>query len=159
MSTLTLFAIIFVFLLVIGGWVTSEIISNKTTKTNKKYTRQMALMERENHKLQTALIKENDRYTRIKEEYDQLKDAKSQIRILETDYRKLLKQHNHIEEGLEALRKKTTSKKYSSNSLAKDIIIILDEYSPSDDQKEQNKTEETQDTFKRIKSAMGMGGN
>ena len=157
MSTLTTFLFIFVFLLVIGGWITSEVISSKTTKTNKKYAKQLALMERENNKLQVALNNENNRYTHLKDEYDQIKDAKSELRGLNNEVKRLDRQIKRFKEGVEVLRKKTSSKKYSSNSLAKEVATVLDEYAPTDAQKEERRSENTKHTFKRIKTAISGG--
>jgi len=157
MDKLYLFLTIFIVLLIIGGWISAEVISSRTTKSNKKYTKQLALLDRENTKLQAALAKETDRYTNLKEEYDKLREAKAQIRRLELDYKKITKQFNRMSNGIEQLRQKVTSKKYSSNSLAKDIVIMLDEQFPSEEQRKQMEAEGTKDTFKRIKSAMGMG--
>lgn len=155
MSTLTLFAITFVVLLILGGWITSEVISSRTTKSNKKYTKQLALLDRENAKLQKALAKENDRYTMVKEEYDKLRDAKAQIRTLEIDYKKLNKKFKHMSNGIDELRQKVSSKKYHSNSLAKEVIVLLDERFPSDQQRAERETQGTKDTFKRIKETIG----
>lgn len=157
MDKLYLFLTIFTVLLILGGWISAEVISSRTSKSNKKYTKQLALLDRENTKLQSALAKETDRYTHLKEEYDKLRDAKAQIRTLELDYKKLSKQYNRMSHGIDQLRQKVTSKKYSSNSLAKDIVIMLDEQFPSEEQRKQMEAEDSKDTFKRIKSAMGMG--
>jgi len=157
MNKITIFITIFAVLLIIGGWVSAEIVSSRTTKSNKKYTKQLALLDRENNKLQKALDQETDRYTHLKEEYDKLREAKAQIRTLELDYKRSTKQFNRMTKGIEQLRQKVTSKKYSSNSLAKDIVLMLDEQFPSDEQKKQLEAEGSKDTFKRIKSAIGMG--
>jgi len=157
MDKIYLFLIIFVVLLIIGGWISAEVISSRTTKSNKKYTKQLALLDKENTRLQTELAKETDRYTHLKDEYEKLREAKAQIRTLELDYKRITKQYNRMSNGIEQLRQKVNSKKYSSNSLAKDIVIMLDEQFPSEEQRKQAEAEGTKDTFKRIKSAMGMG--
>lgn len=157
MSNITIFFIVFVFLLMVGGWITSEIISSKATKTNKKFRRQVSILEKENTQLQAALTDQIDRYTRIKEEYEKVRDAKAQIRVLETDYKKLSNEFNKFNGGVEVLKQKVSSKKYSSNSLAKDLIGMIDELFPTAEQRLENKADDTRQTFKRIKSAIGMG--
>ena len=157
MSNITIFFIVFVFLLMIGGWITSEVISNKATKKNKKFRRQVSILEKENDQLQASLTDQIDRYTRIKEEYEKVKDAKTQIRALETDYKRLSNEFEKFNKGVEVLQQKVTSKKYSSNSLAKDLIIMIEELFPSQEKRLENKADDTRQTFKRIKSSIGMG--
>ena len=158
MSNLSLFFGIFMVLLILGGWISSEVISNRTTKSNKKFVKQLTKLDRENSKLQGSLNREVDRYTQIKEEYDKLRDAKAQIRTLEVEYKKLTKQYKRTSNGIDVLRQKVGSKKYSSNSLAKDIKVMLEEQFPSEAQKALTKEEATKDRFKRIKSTMDADG-
>ena len=74
MSALTLFFIIFLGVLMVGGWISSEYISHKNSKQSKRFHKEMLRLEKENEKLQNELISQIDRYTRLKADYDNVKD-------------------------------------------------------------------------------------
>lgn len=155
MSALTIFAIIFVFILIAGGWASSEYISHKNAKANKQLRTQVARLEHENDKLTQAMNNQQGQYNHLKSEYDKIKEAKQQIKALETEYRNLSNRYNNFNRGLDVLRKTVTSKKYLNNSLAKEIILLLSEHLPDEKQMEYNKAESSRQAFKRIKDGMG----
>jgi len=154
MSTLTTFVIVFVALLVVGGWISAEYMSGKATRANKKFQKQLARLERENDTLQNQLNTETSRYSALKEEFDKYRDAKDQIRILERDYRKLNSHHNRLTQGIALLRDKMNHKKYSANSLSKDVLYHLDEHCPSDAQIAAAEADTARNKFKRIKESL-----
>lgn len=154
MSALTIFAMIFVLILVIGGWISSEYISAKHAKTNKQLRLSVAKLERENNILQNQLINEGDRNTKLKDDFEKVKDSRQQVRYLEDEYKALNNRYSNLNRGLDTLRKTVTSKKYLNNSLAKEIIMLLNEHLPDEKQAEIKKSEESRQAFKRIKDGM-----
>lgn len=154
MSALTLFVLIFVFILVVGGWVSSEYISHKHSKNNKQLRQQVSKLERENNLLQNQLNSESDKFFKLKDDYEKVKDSKQQIRLLEEEYKALYNRYSNLNRGLDVLRKTVTSKKYLNNSLAKEITILLNEHLPDEKQIEVNKAESSRQAFKRIKDGM-----
>jgi len=157
MSTLTIFAMIFVFILILGGWITSEFISSKNTKLAKELRKHVAKLERENNVLQTHLTKETNKYTKLNEEYDKIKDSKQIIKNMEREYKALQNRYSNNLRGIEVIRKTVSSKKYLNNSLSKEINLLLSEHLPDEKQQEMKKTENSQQAFKRIKDGMGDG--
>lgn len=160
MSTLTIFVVVFVALLIIGGWISAEYMSNKATRANKKFQIQLAKLERECDSLQNQLTTETNRYSSLKEEFEKYRDAKDQIRALEKDYKKLNKQHERVSLGVVLLREKLNHKKYSANSLTKEVLRHLDEHCPSEAQVAISQSESMREKFKRIKQSLsGQNGN
>lgn len=131
-------------------------ISGTAAKANKNLAQRVKALETEKQTLQNELTKSSENYTRVKDQCDRVDDARNQVRSLETNYRKLTNQFNRTSNGIDIIREQISSKKYSSNSLAREVIMLLDEYCPNDDQRKQVKEEKTKDDFKRIKSAMNM---
>lgn len=156
MSNIVIFLIIFVFLLIIGGWITSEIISGAASKNTKKMARQVAILEAEKLTLQSKLAKSSENYKKVKDQCEKIEDARAQVRTLETNYRKLTNQFKRTSTGIDIIREQISGKKYSSNSLAREVLLLLDEHCPNPDQRKQVKEEKTKDDFKRIKTAMSM---
>jgi len=156
MSNIVIFLIIFVFLLIIGGWITSEMISGNASKANKKLARQIAILETEKLTLQSELAKSTESYSKVKDQCDRIEDARVQVRALETNYRKLTNQFKRTSAGIDIIREQISGKKYSSNSLAREVLLLLDEHCPNSDQRKQIKEEKTKEDFKRIKTVMNM---
>ncbi len=156
MSNIVIFLLIFVFLLVIGGWITSEIISTTASKNSKKLVQKFAALEKEHLALQNELAKLTNNYTKAKEQSDKIEDARVQVRALESNYRKLTNQFKRTSSGIDIVREKISNKKYSSNSLAGEILSLLDEHCPNEEQRKQLKEEKTKEDFKRIKNVMEM---
>ncbi len=154
MSALTLFAIIFFFLLLVGGWISSEYVSHKYAKSNKKLKANAARLEKENTILQQQYNRQTSHVKKLQSELENLKEARQKIRIVEQEYKNLQNRYNNMSRGLEILRKTVTSKKYMNNSLAKEIILLLNEHLPDAKQAEMNKAEASRETFKRIKENM-----
>lgn len=151
MSTLTIFAIVFLFILVCGGWITSEYISHKNARENKKLKKSVHRLEHENDRLTNQFNKQNTQYSKLKGDYDNLMEAKEYIKVVEQQYKSLLNRHTNFNRGLDIIRKTVTSKKYLNNSLAKEIVILLTEHLPDDSQIEMKKNEESLLAFKRIR--------
>ncbi|HFE37369.1 MAG TPA: hypothetical protein ENK06_02975, partial [Gammaproteobacteria bacterium] len=122
MNNIVLFLTVFIFILVIAGWITSEIISSKTTKANNKLARRAAFLEKENARLESELGKQVEKYTRVREEYDKVKNLKTQMRTVENNYRKLSKQFERTSDGIDIIREEISSNKYSNNSVAKEVL-------------------------------------
>lgn len=156
MSNLTIFFTVLTAVFVIGGWITSEYISSRNAKKNKQFAIAVAKLERENRNLISDLTTQTTKYTALKEEFEKIREAKAQIRTLENDYKKLRKVYERTADGIQSLRTKCASKKYSSNSLSKDVLIHLDENCPSQEQLLAMRHQSSQDVFKRIKQNMGM---
>jgi len=156
MSNIVIFLLIFVFLLVIGGWITSEIISSTASKNSKKLAQKFIALEKEHLSLQNEITRLTNNYTRAKEQSDKIDDARVQVRALESNYRKLTNQFKRTSSGINIVREKISSKKYSGNSLAGEILSLLDEHCPSEEQRKQLKNEKTKEDFKRIKNVMEM---
>jgi len=155
MSNLFIFILIFAVILIIAGWITAEYMSVTSGKKNKKYQQQLLMAEREKDHLQTQFNTEALKLAKAREELDVLRDAKNQIRTLEREHTKLQAKHQKTVLGVGIIRDKVTHKRYNNNALAKDIIILLNEHCPTDDQVLEQKGQQTQSTFKRIKEGIG----
>ena len=155
MSNLFIFILIFAVVLVIAGWITAEYMSITSGKKNKKYQQQLLMAEREKDHLLTQFNTESLKLAKAKDELDVLRDAKNQIRTLEREHTKLQAKHLKTLAGVGVIRDKVAHKRYSNNALAKDIIILLNEHCPTEEQMLEQKGEQTQSTFKRIKEGIG----
>ena len=145
---------VFTFILLLGGWFTSEYISSKHTKANKQLRLTMAKLERENSQLQHTLTRENDKYAKLKDDYEKIKEAKQMAKAIESEYRNLHNRYTNNNRGIEIIRKTVASKKYINNSLAKEINLLMSEHLPDDKQMQINKAEDSREAFKRIKEGM-----
>ncbi len=155
MSNLVIFILVFAVVLIIAGWITAEYMSVTSGKKNKKYEQKLLKVEREKEYIQIQLKAETSRLVKVKEELNSLRDAKDQIRALEREHIKLQAKHQNIVTGVAIIRDKVTHKRYGNNALAKDIVILLNEHCPTEDQLVEQQGQQTQSKFKRIKEGIG----
>ena len=155
MSNITVFILVFAVVLMIVGWITAEYISMTARKKNKKYEQKLLNTEREKDYLQTQLNTETTRLQKLRDELNSLREAKEQIRSVEREHQKLKATHQQALKGVDKIREKVKHKRYASNSLAKDIINLLNEHCPTEQELQEKQGRETQQTFKRIKEGIG----
>ena len=151
MSNLSTFLTVFISVLVIAGWVSSEMISSKARRESKKSNLRLAKLEKENDILTSSASKEQGRYSRLKEEFDKAKEARDQLKEFEREYKQLIKAYNQFSTSIESLRTMVSAKKYKSNALSREVIAHMDENLPNEDKIKMMKEESTRAAFKRIK--------
>jgi len=154
MSTTTLTFVIILGILLVGAWIVSEVISHKTKKNNRQYSKRLSELEKENRHLENNLQRQSARLNAIKEDFEKIKEAKAQISTLEKEFKKLSNRSNEVSKGLLEMRLKVGSKKYSSNSLAKEVLEHLHEHCPDEQQLEEMRENSTRAAFTRIKNAI-----
>jgi len=154
MSNLSTFLFIFVGILIVAGWISSEMISSKATKANKKSSIRSAKLEKENNQLTHTLVKEQEKYKGLRTEYEKAREARDQLKEFEKEYKKLVKSYNVYTASVETLKELVSAKKYSSNALSKEVLTHIDTHCPSDEKAQKMKDESTQAAFKRIKERM-----
>ena len=155
MSNLSTFLFIFIGILVVAGWISSEMISSKATRANKKASLRSAKLEKENDQLTQAMSKEKERYNALRKEYDIAKDARDQLKDFEKEYKKLLKSYNNYSTSIDSLTALVSAKKYGSNALSREVLTHINEHCPSQEKRDSMKEESTKAVFKRIKDRMG----
>ena len=155
MSNLSTFLTVFVGILLVGGWITSEMISSKATRATKKSNIRTAKLEKENDQLTASMVKEQERYKRLKEEYDKAKEARDHLKEFEREYKQVVKSYNQFGASIEGLKTLVSAKKYKSNALSREVLEHLDTSCPSEDKLKMMKEESTKAAFKRIKDRMG----
>ncbi len=148
------FLFVFIGILVIAGWISSEMISSKATRASKKVNIRVAKLEKENDQLTTTLTKEQGRYKHLREEYEKAKEARDQLREFELEYKKLVKLYNQFSDSITSLKTLVSAKKYKNNSLSREVITHLDDNCPNDARLQLMKDESTKAAFKRIKERM-----
>ena len=129
-------------------------MSMSSGKKNKKYEQKLIILEREKEYLQTQYNTEGSRLAKAKEELQSLRDAKDQIRQLEREHAKLQKKHAYAVQGIALIRKKVSNKRYFNNVLAKDIVVLLEEHCPTEEQRMEKDGQKTKSAFKRIKDGI-----
>ena len=157
MSNPLIFALIFAVVLVIVGWVSAEYMSHSTDKKNKKSEQKLAILEREKSYLETQLAAETSKLQNAREEISTMRDAKDQIRTVQKEHAKLQVKHEKTLNGISAIRNKVANRRYASNSLAKDILHLLREHCPTEEEALEQASKETQHTFERIKRGIDNG--
>ena len=118
MSNIAVFILVFAVVLTIIGWITAEYMSSSTGKKNKKLEQKLLNSEREKEYLQTQYNTETTRLQKLRDELNNLRDAKDQIRALEREHQKLRATHLQTLSGVDKIRQKVKNKRYASNSLA-----------------------------------------
>jgi len=151
MGNLSTFFFIFVAVLIVAGWISSEMISSKAARANKKSTMRAAKLEKENNQLTQAITREQEKYKHLRAEYEVVKEAKGQIREFEKEYKKVVRVYNKFSDSITSLKEMASAKKYSSNALARDVIAHIEENCPNKSQMNRMKDESTKEVFKRIK--------
>jgi len=155
MSNALIFVLIFAVILVIVGWISAEYMSHNSGKKNKKYVQKIGTLEREKDYLNTQLSTETTKLGKARDELNTLREAKNQIRVLEREHEKLIAEHKKTIAGISIIRDRVSHKRYGSNALAKDIVQLLREHCPTEEQRLEMESEETQTAFKRIKNTIG----
>ncbi len=154
MSSTTVFAIIFFSILIIGAWISSELVAHRHSNSNKLIRTKFAKLERENNALQQELQRKTSECIEMRSEFEKLKDAKSQIKGIEAEYKALYARYTNINRGIEILRNTIAGKRFIQSSLSKEIMKLLNEHLPDKSQIEKNKLESSHQAFKRIRDSM-----
>jgi len=157
MENISTFLIVFIGIVVVVGWISSEMISRKATQATKKSSLRASKLERENNELTIALQKEQERYKRLREEYEKAKEAREQLREFEREYMHLVNAYNRFSANIDDLKKLVTEKKYKSNALSREILSHMERNCPSSETLQKMKDESTKEAFKRIKERMKSG--
>jgi len=154
MDNLSTFLFIFIGILVVAGWISAEMITSKSARTTKKANVRAAKLEKENNQLTHEMAREQDRYKKLKAEYDKAREAKDQIREFEKEYKRLVRAYNKFSEGIDSLKNLVSAKKYKNNILSREVIEHMNEHLPTEAQMANMKEESTKEVFKRIKKRM-----
>jgi len=156
MDNIPIIFIVFIFLLVLIGWIISEVISRNLKKTNKTHSKEMNILMKEKARLEASLIKENKRCALINEEYDAMREFEATIPTLKKNYKQLKKEFSRSNEYIDKIRVRLKKREYSSNPVTSDVLVILEEYFPNEQEKKSNEDEKLKGTFSRIKNSMGV---
>ena len=155
MTDIPSFIIGLIFLLILAGWVVSEIISRNEKDIRKQYATKLGELNNEKSELLKSLAKENVRYTRVKEECEYLSEFVDNIPTLKVNHTNLSKELISVSENIQALRLKLNNRDYVTNPCAESILSILGEYFPTEVEKEAKKSMKLSENFNRIKGIMG----
>jgi len=143
-----------IFCLVLGGWFIAEIVSRKATKMHHMHSKEMKILVKEKARLESSIAKENTRVSRVSEECDALREFESQIPSLKKSFAHLTKDVSQSLENIDLIRLKLKKREYSSNPVTTDILAILGEYFPSEQERELLEQEKLKGTFGRIKKSI-----
>ena len=154
MSTGITYLIFFIFVLIIGGWILSEVISRKAKKLEKVYSKELKVLNKEKEDLIKSISKEDTRYTRIKKECEELRAFEETIPTLRKNHTQLIADLNHTQLKIDELRVKLNSKEYSGNPVVHDVIQIIEEYSPNSEDRKMKNEDKIRQTFNSIKDSI-----
>ena len=154
MNNLSTFLLVFTGILVIAGWISSEMISSKAARVSKQSNLRLAKLEKENNQLTAESLKSQERYKRLREEFDIAKEARDNLKEFEREYKQLVKSYNQFASNIESLKTMVSAKKYKSNALSREVIAHMNDHFPSEDKLQSMKEESTKAAFKRIKDRM-----
>ena len=154
MTDIPSFSIGLIFLLILAGWIVSEVISRNEKDIKNQYAKQLDKLNNEKSELQKSLAKENVRYTRVKEECEYLSEFVDNIPTLKVNHGNLSKELSCVSENIQALRLKLNNRDYASNPCAESILNILCEYFPTEVDNEAKRSVKLTENFSRIKGMM-----
>ncbi|MDH3326284.1 MAG: hypothetical protein OEM38_06150, partial [Gammaproteobacteria bacterium] len=104
MANISIFLFIFTGVLVIAGWISSEMISTKATRANKKLTVRAAKLENENNLLTNNMSADSEKFRTLKIEFEKAKEARDLLNDFESEYRKVQREYNKFSSSIDSLR-------------------------------------------------------
>jgi len=149
--------IIIIFLLILAGWIIAEVISKNARNLNKINTTEMKRLIKEKASLETSLDKEIKRSASVSEELAVMREFEATIPTLKKNHNQLTKDHTRSLENIDNLRVKLKKREYSSNPVTSDVLVILEEYFPNEQERQSLEDEKLKGTFSRIKNSLGGG--
>jgi len=143
-----------IFLLAIVGWVFSEIIFRKIKNIESQYLKRLNQLNLEKTKLEALLVKEKNRCTEVKEKVVPLRELESSIPTIEKNYHNLSAMLEKYYGNIDLLRSKLNKREYSSNSVANEVLIVIEEFCPNEEERLKHKQNKLSGAFTRIKNSM-----
>lgn len=145
---------IFVFILMIGGWIISEIIAKNEKEIEQQYSKRLKQLKKEKSVLIKSLTKVESRRVGISEECDSLKSFEAEIPSLKKNNKHSSNELVCLYENINTLRVKLQNREYYSNPLADEALNILKAYFPNKEEQKANKQERVRGAFDRIKNSI-----
>jgi len=157
MDNIPIIFIIIIFLLILAGWIIAEVISKNARNLNKINSTEMKRLIKEKASLETSLNKEIKRSESVSEELAVMREFEATIPTLKKNHNQLTKDHSRSLENIDKLRVKLKKREYSSNPVTSDVLVILEEYFPNEQERQSLEDEKLKGTFSRIKNSLGGG--
>ena len=143
-----------IFILAIVGWIFSELISKKTKEIESQYIKRLNQLNKERTKLEALLVKEKNRCTQVKEKSVPLREFESSIPTMEKNHTNLSALLDKYYVNVDLLRAKLNKREFSSNSVANEVLIIIEEFCPNEQERLKHKQNKLSGAFTRIKKSM-----
>jgi hypothetical protein len=140
---------------VVAGWGTAEMNYRTERKKAEKLHRVNLLLKQKSEKLESVVEHTNHQYEELSTAYDYAKQRADKHSVLEAENNNLRAENATFNEAIKWIEKKTRSREYTNNALARVIKTHLEHAFPTDQRKEEQQIEESKETFQRIKNSMG----